>query len=213
MGAEERGLVGELPGDRQTSGLIMDGEAVAALDLDGGGSLAHHLPDEAGDLSRELLIGCGPGCGDCAPDSPGRVGLARHPGRELGGPITGEDQVTVTVHEPRQYGASARVVRRVSGRRGGSGADPGDVGTFDDHGRVMDDSQDPVAHTASNCGSLVTSSPMFVMTVETTTPSQIAAIAASRSRPICSESPRSNRTRPSIMTRVTSAAQAAKTAE
>jgi hypothetical protein len=46
--AEERRLVGDLAGQAQQAGLLLDAEPVAALDLDGAGALAAQLRDPGG---------------------------------------------------------------------------------------------------------------------------------------------------------------------
>ena len=50
--AEERGLVGELPRHCQAARLVVDGQPVAGLDLDGGGALPAHLLRPAGRRGR-----------------------------------------------------------------------------------------------------------------------------------------------------------------
>ena len=97
--AEEGGLVGDLPGDRERAGLVGDGEPVAALDLDGRGALPAHLVDEPGEVRGQLLVGGGAGGGDGGADAAGGVRRAGHPGRELLGAVAGEHQVAVRVDE------------------------------------------------------------------------------------------------------------------
>ena len=132
VGAEERRLLGELPGDRQDAGLVVDGQAVAALDLDGGRALAAHLGDQPGDVAGELLVGGGAGGGDGGADAAGGVRRAGHPGRELRRPVAGEDQVGVAVDEAGEHRAAAGVDLLVGGRRVGGRADPGDLRALDD---------------------------------------------------------------------------------
>ena len=117
MRAEEGGLLGDLPGDRQAARLVADGEAVAALHLDGRGALAAHLVDEAAEVRRELLVGGGAGGGDGGADAAGGVRRPGHPRRELLGAVPGEDEVAVRVDEPRDDRPTAEVVRRVGGGR------------------------------------------------------------------------------------------------
>ena len=50
--AEEGRLVGELPGHGQAARLVVDGEPVAGLDLDGRGALPAHLLARAGRRAR-----------------------------------------------------------------------------------------------------------------------------------------------------------------
>jgi hypothetical protein len=138
VGAEERRLLGGLPGDGQRAGLVADGEAVAALDLDGRGALRPHLGEVPGHIGGELLIGRGAGGGDRGADAPGFVRSAGHPRLELRGTITGEDEVRVGVDEAGDHRSAAHVAHRVRVRRGGAVADPGDVAVLDDQCPVAD---------------------------------------------------------------------------
>ena len=99
-------------GDRQAAGLVGDGEPVAALDLDRRGALALHLGDEPAEVRGELLVGRRAGRGDRGADAAGGVGLAGHPGRELGRPVAGEHQVRVAVDEARGSRRGRRRRRR-----------------------------------------------------------------------------------------------------
>ena len=146
--AEERRLVGELPGDRQAARLVEDREPVAALDLDGRGALAAHLGHQRGDAAGELLVGGGAGGGDGGADAAGGVRRAGHPGGELRRPVAGEDQVGVGVHEPGDHGAAAGVDVGVGVRGLGRRADPGDRGAVEDDRGVGDDAEAVVAGRA-----------------------------------------------------------------
>ena len=106
-----------------------DGEAVAALDLDGGGALAAHLLDQPGDVGGELLVGGRAGGGDRGADAAGGVRLARPSGPRTPRPGRrrrpgGEWEST----KPGQHRAAAGVDLLVGGGRVGGGADPGDRG-------------------------------------------------------------------------------------
>ena len=118
VGTEERRLLGEEPRHREAAGLVVDGQAVAALDLQRGGALAAHLLDQPRDVGGELLVGRGAQRGDGGADAARGVGLAGHPGGELGRPVAGEDQVGVGVDEAGDHRAAAEVDALV-GRRGG----------------------------------------------------------------------------------------------
>lgn len=81
VGAEVGDLLGVLGGDAQGAGLILDGEAVAGLGLEGGGALAQRLGEVAGDVGGELLVGGGAGGGDRGPDAMRRCRRGRTSGR------------------------------------------------------------------------------------------------------------------------------------
>ncbi len=116
---EERGLLGELPGHGEAPRLVADGQAVAALDLDGGGALPAHLGDQVAHVAGELLVGGGPGGGDGGADATGGVRRPGHPGGELRGAVAGEDQVASGSRRTRgaPHGRRRRRGRRRAGRR------------------------------------------------------------------------------------------------
>ena len=68
-------------------------------------------------MAAQLLVGRGPGGGDGGADAAGVVAAPGHPGRELRGPVAGEDQVAWRVDEARGHGAAADVDRCVGRRR------------------------------------------------------------------------------------------------
>ena len=143
--AEERGLVGELPGDRQAARLVADGQPVAALDLDRGRALPPHLVRPArATWPVELLVGRGPGGGDGRADAAGGVRRPGHPGGELRRAVAREDQVGVGVHEAGDDRAAAGVDVDVGGRGVGGGAGPGDPVALEDDGGVGDDAEEVV---------------------------------------------------------------------
>jgi hypothetical protein len=92
---QERRLLGELAGDAQRPRLVLDGQAVAALDLHGGRALGPHLRHAGGDQPRELGVVGRPGGRHRHPDAAPVVPLPGHPRGELGGPVAGEHQVGV----------------------------------------------------------------------------------------------------------------------
>ena len=142
--AEEGGLVGEQPGDRQAARLVADRQPVAALDLDRGRALSPHLGDQRGDPAGELLVGGGPGGGDGGADAAGGVRRPGHPGGELRRAVAREDQVGVGVHEAGDDGAATGVDVDV-GRRGvGGGPGPRDPVALEDDGGVGDDAEEVV---------------------------------------------------------------------
>jgi hypothetical protein len=55
--------------------------------------ISPHLGDQVADVAGELLVGSRAGQGDRCPDATRGVRLAGHPCRELGGPVSREDQV------------------------------------------------------------------------------------------------------------------------
>ena len=73
-----------------------------------------------------------PGGRDRGVDAARLVGLAGHPGRELGPALAREHQVGVRVDEAGQHGAAARVHDVVGGRRLARGAGPGHPALVDD---------------------------------------------------------------------------------
>ena len=101
-GRRGRSSRGELAGDAQRPRLVLDGQAVAALDLDGRRALGAHLGDAGGDEGPQLVVGGGPGRGDGDPDAAAVVGRAGHPGGELVTAVAGEHQVRVGVDEAGQ---------------------------------------------------------------------------------------------------------------
>ena len=139
VGAEERRLLGELPRHREAPGLVEGGQAVAALDLDGGGALAPHLGDEPGDVGRELLVGRGAGGGHGGADAAGGVALPRHPGSELVGTVAGEDEVGVGVDEAGQHRATTEVPGRVGVGSVEPPADPHDPAALDHDRGILDE--------------------------------------------------------------------------
>ena len=54
--SEERRLVGDFAGQAQQPGLVLDGEPVAALDLDGTGALGVHFRDPGAEQGSQLVI-------------------------------------------------------------------------------------------------------------------------------------------------------------
>ena len=116
VGAEERRLLGGLPRDRERAGLVADGEAVAALDLDGRGALRPHLGDVPGDVGGELLVGRRAGGRDRGADAAGLVRSPGHPGLELRRAVAGEDEVRVGVDEAGDHRGAADVAHGVGVR-------------------------------------------------------------------------------------------------
>ncbi len=117
--AEEGRVRGELAGDAQAAQLVVEGQAVAALDLDRRRALGPHLGDAGRHEGAQLVVARGAGRGDRDGDAATVVGRARHPGGELGRPVTGEDEVGVRVDETGDDGAAAEVATRVGvGRLG-----------------------------------------------------------------------------------------------
>lgn len=115
MGAEVGDLFGVLGGDAQGAGLVLDGEAVAGLGLEGGGALAQALGEVSGDVGGEFVVGGGAGGGDRGPDAARAVGAAGHPGVELLGAVAREQEVGVGVDEAGDRRPAARVDGVVSG--------------------------------------------------------------------------------------------------
>ena len=150
---EEGRVGGELAGDPQRAQLVLDGEAVAALDLHRRRALRPGLGDAGGDEGPQLVVGRGAGRGDGDRDAATVVGPSRHPRGELGGAVAREDEVRVGVDEAGDQRAAAEVTALVGVGRLRRGADPFDerrpgpvrAWTAHDEGRVADDSQETVA--------------------------------------------------------------------
>ena len=137
MGPEEGGFGREGRGDLQVDGLVLGSEAVAGLDLDGGGARCPGLADQAPGAGLQVRRGRGPGGRHGLEDPAGLVGAPGHPQGELLGPVAGEDQVSVGVDESRHHAAAVEVHHGVDverGRRCGSGE--GDPIPLDDQRRV-----------------------------------------------------------------------------
>jgi hypothetical protein len=142
--AQVGGLRGELAGDVENPLFCGDLEAVAALDLDGGGALGDRL-GEAGGAGRAQLLARGR-AGRCyrGHDSAAGVGLAGHARGELGRAIAGEHEVRVRVHESGDDGASGSVDALVGGRRDLRGPRPRDQPVLDYQRRVTHHAEKPV---------------------------------------------------------------------
>ena len=109
MGAKKRCLRSELSGDSQRTRLVLNAEAVAALDLNGGRALGAHLGHTRTDKRAQLLIAGSPGVGDRTRNTAAVVRNASQPGGELGRAVPGEDEVRVRVDETRDNRAPADV--------------------------------------------------------------------------------------------------------
>jgi hypothetical protein len=120
VGAEEgrhhldRRAGGQVGQHLQGAALVLHGEAVAGLGLQGGGAVGQGPAQPAGRGRLQLGVGGGPGLADRAVDAaPGGQRLLvpdpAEPGRELVGPLPGEHQVGVGVHEPGEDGLPAGV--------------------------------------------------------------------------------------------------------
>ncbi len=138
---QEGGLLGELGGDAQGADLVVDREAVPALDLDGGRALGAHLRDAAGHEGAQGVVVGRPGGSDGDPDAATVVGLPGHAGRELLAAVPGEHQVRVRVDEAGQHGPAADVDLAVSGRRLRRRTHPRDIAVLDDDRRVVLDAE------------------------------------------------------------------------
>jgi len=90
-----------IPGPAATAALVDHGEAVATLDLGGGGPLAPQFRHAAGQERTEHLVARRARGVDRRGDAAAVVGHARHAASELGRPVTGKDQVGVGVDESR----------------------------------------------------------------------------------------------------------------
>ena len=98
----------------QAAALVVDGEAVARLGLQGGGAVPERGVEPGGRRRLQLGVGGGPGLADGAVDAApgGQRLLVADPaqaGGELVGPFAGEHQVGVGVHEPGEHRPPAGV--------------------------------------------------------------------------------------------------------
>jgi hypothetical protein len=143
--------VGEAAGRAQELQLVGRGEAVAALDLDGGRAVAEHGREEAGRAFDEGVFGEGPRGADGVQDATAGlqdlqvVGALQAEG-ELVGAVAAEDGVRVGVDEAGEDGAAggvddARVGGDLDGRADvGGRADGEDAAVVaDGHGAVGDE--------------------------------------------------------------------------
>ena len=131
--AQEGGLGRELAGDPQRPRLVVDGQPVAALDLDGGGALGTHLGDpgrrRARAASRRRRRGSRPRRRRCRHRR--RAFPAIRAANSLAA-VPGEDQVGVRVDEPGYDRAPLDVDPVVRGGARGRRAQPDDVPVLDD---------------------------------------------------------------------------------
>ena len=167
MGAEERHLVGDRPGDREQPRLVLDREAVSRFHLERRRSGAERFAGEPARTVHQHLVGGGSGGVDRRADPAGLVRLPSHPGIELLGPVTCEDQVRMSVDEAGERGAPLDVERRARDALGRGGSRPGphdpvavdrDRGVVDDPERravrwiVGDELADPLDEHGSRLG-------------------------------------------------------------
>ena len=143
VGAEEGRLLGELAGHRQAASLGVDVEAVAGLALERGHSGAQQLVGQPGHVGAQVVGRGGSGRGHGRANAAGRIGPTRHPSRELGRPVAGEDQVGMRVDEAGQHGATIHVHPLVGRGCPVGRPDPGDPAVFDQNRTIR-----PGARTA-----------------------------------------------------------------
>ncbi len=130
--AEKRCLRGEFARDVEGSGLVLDSEAVAALDLDRRRALVTHLADPSTDELAQPFVGGGPGGSNGDADASTVVALPRHPRGELRRAVAVEDEVAVAVDEAGEDRPALEVDTAVGVWSGGRVADPGDAAVLDD---------------------------------------------------------------------------------
>ena len=104
---------------------------------------AQRLEHQPVDVRAELLVGRRAGRRDRGPDAAGGVRASRHPRGELLRPLTGEDEVPVTVHEPGDDGAAVGVEALAAGalRRLRARTRPHDLAGVEDERGVGDRAQ------------------------------------------------------------------------
>ena len=107
--------------------LVVHGEPVAGLDLDGGRALRAHLEDAVEQQVEQLLVGRGAGGGHGHGDPAPVVGLPRHPRRELLAAVPREHQVGVRVDESRHHATAPDGQHLVGRGCVGRAPHPGDV--------------------------------------------------------------------------------------
>ena len=145
VGGEQRGLRGV--GVREPHGplLVAHGLPVARLHLERRRALASVFGGEPGEMGVQFVVGRRPRRRDRGPDPARLVGPAGHAGRELLGPVAGEDEVTVRLDEPGQDGAPGGVPDLVARLGARARPDPDDPAVPDDDGRVPDDPEGALA--------------------------------------------------------------------
>ena len=119
VGAEERDLVGRHDGgEAHEPRLVVDGRAVAGLDLDRRDAGPAGLGEPPGRAARAAASSVAARRRlDRHVDAAGGVRRAGHAGRELGAAVAGEHEVGVAVDEPRDHARPADVDALVGGRR------------------------------------------------------------------------------------------------
>ena len=126
VGPEEGRLVGDLAGQPQRAHLVVDGQPVAALDLDGRRAERAHLGDARPQQGPQLVVARRAGGRHRDADAAAVVGDARHPGGELGRAVAGVDEVAVAVDEAGDDRAPIDVDDPVGRGCGVGRPDPGD---------------------------------------------------------------------------------------
>jgi hypothetical protein len=145
--AEERHLIGELPGDAQCPRLLLHGQAVPGLDLDCRGALGAHLGDAPADQVPQRRVPGFSGGADRRGDSAAVVPHSAHPRGEFCRTVPGEHQVRMGINEAGEHGAAAEVDSLVRVRGAGGRAHPRHLGLGDDDGGFPQQAKrGPVAH-------------------------------------------------------------------
>ena len=214
--SEEGDVRRDLAGQAQQSKLVLDAQPVTTLDLDGRRALTPQLGDPRGQQRAQLVVGRPARRRHSRRDPTPVVCRARHPGRELGRPVTGKDEVSVRVDEAGHDGAPAHVDARICLRGSAGRAYPDNLPGLDEDGRVGDDPQ------PSNVGRLARSRPARIVGDELgdprdegcgheAAPSSRAEMASVKSRPTSPSRccPAETTTSPPTTTVVTSAPVAA----
>src|ERR1700682_219037 len=216
MRAQECRLPGERARHLQRPGFIDDGQPVAALALECGDSTTDELIRQPIHPAGQCRVVCGPRRGDSGRDATRGIRLAAHPGRELRGALTREDQMCVTVHESRNHTRSPEIRAQVGFGCMRSSPDPPDAIAVDDDGAVLDDAEGaPVALARIVRDEFTDSAVQDCHRACSLAGASIRSEIALVSRAAGSSTPRCRRSattmRPSTITSVTSAAEGAET--
>jgi hypothetical protein len=139
--AEKGGLAGEFVCDLKDAALGGDVQAVAALDLNGGGARAVHLGEQAACVRAQLALTRGARGRNRRHDAAAGVRLPRHPRLELRGALAREDHVRVAVDEARHNRTTAELDALVGRRRIACATHPRDATVLGDEGGVVQQPQ------------------------------------------------------------------------
>ena len=139
MRAQEGGLIGHGARCDQGARLVMDGEPITGLRLEGGGALLQRFGRKPGGIGRQLLVTGGASRSDGGADASGGVRRAGHARIEFCGPIAREDGMHMGIDESGKHRSACHVVGDIDVGEFRCRADPGDASIDrDDRGIAHD---------------------------------------------------------------------------